>query len=47
MTIRMYMFAQGDYIGAIMRLAFSDTLSSDVDELALAQILDGNLKTAP
>jgi hypothetical protein len=46
-TLRMYMFAEGDYVGAVMRLAFSDQLSDDVDDVALARIIDNNLKKAP
>lgn len=47
MTMRMYMFARDDYAGAVIRMGFSDTLADDVDELALARVIDGKLKSAP
>jgi hypothetical protein len=47
MTMRMYFFARGGYAGAVMRMAFADTLPNDVDELALARVIDAKLKTAP
>jgi hypothetical protein len=47
MTMRMYLFARGDYAGGILRMAFADTLASDVDEVGLAKIIDGKLKGAP
>jgi len=46
-TMRIYLFARGDYAGGIMRMAFSDSLSNDVDEVALAKIIDAKLKGAP
>jgi hypothetical protein len=47
MTMRVYVFARGDYAGAVMRIAFSDELPDDVDDLALAKIVDEKLKAAP
>ena len=47
MTMRMYMFARGNYAGAVIRMSFADGLSNDVDELALAHIIDNKLKSAP
>lgn len=46
-TMRMYLFARGDYAGGILRMAFTDALSDDVDEVGLAKIIDGKLKSAP
>lgn len=46
-TVRMYLFSRGDYVGGIMRMAFSDELEDDVDEIALAKIIDRKLKSAP
>ena len=46
-TVRMYLFSRGDYVGGIMRMAFSDDLENDVDEIALAKIIDAKLKSAP
>ena len=46
-TMRMYLFARGDYAGGVLRLAFSDSLANDVDEVALARIIDAKLKGAP
>lgn len=45
-TMRMYLFARGDYAGGILRMAFADSLPGDVDEVALAKIIDGKLKAA-
>ncbi len=45
-TVRMYLFSRGDYVGGIMRMAFSDELEDDVDEIALAKIIDRKLKSA-
>jgi hypothetical protein len=47
MTMRIYLFARGDYAGGIVRMAFTDKLSDDVDEVELAKIIDGKLKGAP
>ena len=47
MTMRIYLFARGDYAGGIMRMAFSDSLTDDVDEIGLAKIIDAKLKAAP
>jgi hypothetical protein len=47
MTMRMYIFAHGDYVGATMRLGYSDTLPPADDELALARVIDGKLASAP
>lgn len=46
-TMRIYLFARGDYAGGILRMAFSDSLANDVDEVALAKIIDNKLKGAP
>ncbi len=45
-TMRMYLFARGDYAGGILRMAFADTLANDVDEVALAKIIDEKLRAA-
>ncbi len=45
--MRMYLFARGNYAGGILRMAFTDKLSDDVDEVGLAKIIDGKLKSAP
>ena len=45
-TMRMYLFARGDYAGGVIRMAFADSLPGDVDELGLAKIIDGKLKAA-
>ena len=47
MTIHMYFFGRGKYAGALMRLGTGETLGGDVDEMALARILDAKLKSAP
>ena len=47
MTVRMNLFAHGDYVGATMRLGYSDTLPPADDELALARVIDGKLASAP
>ena len=47
MTMRMYMFARGDYAGAVIRMGFADDLANNVDELALARVIDRKLKAAP
>lgn len=47
MTMRMYIFAHGDYVGATMRLGYSDTLPAGDDELALARVIDAKLASAP
>jgi hypothetical protein len=44
MTMHMYMFGRGDYMGAVIRIGFSDTLPGDVDELGLAKIIDRKLQ---
>ncbi len=46
-TMRIYLFARADYAGGIMRMAFSDALADDVDEIGLAKIIDNKLKAAP
>lgn len=45
--MRIYLFARGDYAGGILRMAFSDSLANNVDEVALAKIIDAKLKAAP
>ena len=47
MTMRMYIFGRGDYVGAVMRIGFSDSLGGDGDDLDLAEIIDANLTDAP
>jgi hypothetical protein len=47
MTMRMYIFGQGDYVGAVMRFAFSDTLGEGTAELDLAEIIEQKLADAP
>ncbi len=43
MTIRMYFFGKGDYAAGIMRIGFASSLPSDVDEKALAKVVEGRL----
>lgn len=45
-TMRMYIFSRGDYAGAVLRMAFTNSLPDDGKELALAHIVDRNLKSA-
>ena len=45
--MRLYLFARGDYVGGLLRMAFTDSLSDDFDEVALAKLIDDKLKTAP
>ena len=47
LTMRMYLFARGSYAGGVLRLAFSDSLADDVNEIGLASIIDSKLKGAP
>lgn len=47
MTIRMYIFGRGDYVGAVMHIGFSDSLGGDGDDLDLAEIIDEKLSGAP
>jgi hypothetical protein len=47
MTMRMHIFAHGDYVGATMRLGYSDTLPAADDDLALARVIDAKLASAP
>jgi hypothetical protein len=47
MTMRMHIFANGDYIGAVMRMSFTDTLPAGDEELALARAIDAKLTSAP
>jgi hypothetical protein len=47
MTMRMLIFGRGDYAGAVMHMAFSDSLASSDGDLALARIIDRNLQSAP
>jgi len=46
-TMRMYIFATGDYAGGVIRMGFSETLPDDVNELALAKVVAGKLAAAP
>jgi predicted small lipoprotein YifL len=43
MTMRMYIFAKGDYAAGIMRVGFASSLPDDVDEKALARVIEGRL----
>lgn len=43
MTMRMYFFAKGDYAAGIMRMGFADRLPPDVDDKALAKVVEGRL----
>jgi len=43
MTMRMYIFAKGDYAAGIMRIGFASNLPDDVDEMALARVIEGRL----
>jgi len=47
MTMRMYIFGRGDYIGAVMRIGFSDSLGGDSEDLDIAEIIDQKLTDAP
>jgi len=47
MTMRLYIFAHGDYAAGVIRMGFADSLPADVDELALARIIDRKLASAP
>lgn len=47
MTMRIYVFGQGDYAGGLVRMGFSDSLPGDVDEVALAKVMAGRLASAP
>lgn len=44
MTMRMYMFAQGDHMAATIRMSFSDSLPSDSDERGIAEAIVAKLK---
>jgi hypothetical protein len=46
MTVRMYMFGRGEYVGATMRMSFSDTIPDDGDDLRLAHAVDDKLRSA-
>lgn len=46
MTMRMYIFGQGDYVGAVMRFAFSDSLGEGSVDLDLAEIIEEKLAGA-
>jgi hypothetical protein len=39
MTMRMYMFGQGDHIGAVMRVGFAETLDDVATDKALAELM--------
>jgi hypothetical protein len=47
LTMRLYLFARGDYAGGLLRVAFTDSLPDDVDEVGLAKLIDEALKSAP
>lgn len=46
MTMRMHVFANGDYVGATLRIGYADTLPENGGELALARAIDANLAGA-
>jgi hypothetical protein len=46
MTMRMYIFGRGDYAGAVMRIAFADTLDGGSEDIDIAEIIDANLEAA-
>ena len=43
MTMRMYMFGSGDYMGAVMRMGFADTLDGAGEDLEIAEVIEGKL----
>jgi hypothetical protein len=47
LTMRLYLFARGDYAGGLLRIAFTDALPDGVDEVGLAKLIDDALKSAP
>jgi hypothetical protein len=47
LTMRLYLFARGNYAGGLLRMAFTDSLADDVDEVGLAKLIDDALKSAP
>jgi hypothetical protein len=46
-TMHMYFFGRGQYAGALLRMGTGATLPADVDELALARLIDERLASAP
>lgn len=44
MTMRMYLFAQGDHMAATLRMSFSDSLPPDSAERAIAEAIVAKLK---
>lgn len=46
LTMRLYLFARGDYAGGLLRMGFTDSLAGDIDEVGLAKLIDEKLKTA-
>jgi hypothetical protein len=44
MTMHMYIFGRGDYMGAVIRMGFTDTLPAGVDEIGLAKVIDRKLQ---
>jgi hypothetical protein len=47
LTMRLYLFARGNYAGGLLRMVFTDALPGDVDEVGLAKQIDDALKSAP
>jgi hypothetical protein len=46
MTMRMYIFGQGDYIGAVLRMGFTDSLGGGSEDIELAEAIEGKLAAA-
>ena len=44
LTMHMFVFGRGDYIGGVIRMGFTDTLPAGVDELGLAKVIDGKIQ---
>ncbi len=44
MTMHMFVFGRGDYIGGVIRMGFTDTLPAGVDELGLAKVIDSKIQ---
>jgi hypothetical protein len=43
MSMRMYLFGRGDYVGAVMRIGFADSLGGGGEDLDMAHVIDGKL----
>lgn len=44
MTMRMYMFGSGDHMGAVMRMAFAETVDGAAEDFGIAEIMAGKLR---